>query len=123
MRAKESREMYLEVIYRLEQKNGKVLSIDIAKELGYSKPSVSRAMGVLTEAGYITHTPYGDVTLTEEGREKAKKVYLSHRILTDFFTQTLGINADVAEADACKIEHVISEQTLNAIKSYMQENK
>ena len=107
----------------LSKKNGRVLSIDIAKELGYSKPSVSRAMGVLTEAGYITHTPYGDVTLTEKGREKAKKVYLSHRILTDFFMQTLGIDADVAEADACKIEHVISEKTLNAIKSYMQENK
>ncbi len=123
MRAKESREMYLEVIYRLEQKNGKVLSVDIAKELGYSKPSVSRAMGVLTEAGFITHTPYGDITLTDEGREKAKMIYLSHRLLTDFLTQILGVDADVAEADACKIEHVISEQTLNAIESYMQEKE
>ena len=123
MRAKESREMYLEVIYRLEQKNGRVLSIDIAKELGYSKPSVSRCDGRINRSRVHYHTPYGDVTLTEEGREKAKKVYLSHRILTDFFMQTLGIDADVAEADACKIEHVISEQTLNAIKAYMQENK
>ena len=123
MRAKESREMYLEVIYRLEQKSGKVLSIDIAKELGYSKPSISRAMGVLKKAGYITHTPYGDVTLTDEGRKKAKKIYMSHHLLTNFLIQTLGIDADTAEADACKIEHVISEQTLNAIKAYMQENK
>ena len=122
MRAKESREMYLEVIYKLEQQNNSVRSIDIAKELNFSKPSVSRAMGVLKKSGYITHTPYGDVTLTPEGRKKAKRIYRSHHLLTDFLVKSLGLDAQVAEADACKIEHVISEQTLIAIENYLEKH-
>lgn len=120
MRAKESREMYLEVIYKLEQKNGIVRSIDIAKELGYSKPSVSRAMGVLKKNGFITHSPYGDVALTPDGRKKAQEIYHSHQLLTDFFIKVLGLNPDVAEEDACKIEHVISKQALDAIEAYLE---
>lgn len=120
MGATESREMYLEVIYRLEQANGVVRSIDIAKELGYTKPSVSRAMGVLKKNGYITHTPYGDVLLTEKGREKAAQVYRSHQLLTDFFIKVLDLDPETAEDDACKIEHVISPKALDAIETHLK---
>ncbi len=120
MRAKESREMYLEVIYKLAQQNDVVRSIDIAKELGYSKPSVSRAMNVLKKSGHITHTPYGDVTLTPKGRIKAERVYFSHYLLTDFLVKTLNIDPELAEQDACKIEHVISDETLDAIEVYLK---
>ena len=123
MRAKESREMYLEVILRLEQRNGVVRSIDIAKEFDYSKPSVSRAMTVLKNAGYITHSPYGDIALTKKGREKAEKVYALHRLVTDFLVSTLKLDEQAAEKDACRIEHVISKKTVDAMKHYLNENK
>jgi Mn-dependent DtxR family transcriptional regulator len=122
MRAKESREMYLEVILTLEKRNGVVRSIDIANELGYSKPSVSRAMRVLGETGDIIHTAYGDITLTEQGRKKAQRIYQSHQLLTDFLTTALGLSPDVAESDACRIEHVISDEALDAIEKYMEHN-
>ena len=122
MRAKESREMYLEVILKLEERNGIVRSIDIAKELNYSKPSVSRAMTVLKKENYITHSPYGDVSLTEEGRAKAESVYKSHRLLTEFLVKSVGLDWGIAEQDACKIEHVISQEALDAIEQYLSEN-
>lgn len=123
MRQKESREMYLEVILKLERQNGVVRSIDIANELGYSKPSVSRAMGVLKKAGYISHSPYEDITLTAQGRKKAERIYLTHNLLTEFLIKALQIDPVVAEEDACKIEHVISDTTLDAIKKYLNKNK
>lgn len=116
----ESREMYLEVIYRLVQKNGAARSIDIAKELGYTKPSVSRAIGVLKENGYITHTPYGSVSLTKKGRIKAEKIYRSHILLTEFFIKVLNLDSETAEMDACRIEHVISKKTINAIENLLE---
>ncbi|QRN85702.1 metal-dependent transcriptional regulator [Clostridia bacterium] len=120
MNTNESREMYLEVIYRLEQANGVVRSIDIAKEFGYTKPSISRAMGILKKNGYITHSPYGDVSLTEKGREKAVQVYRSHQLLTEFFIKVLNLDPKTAEDDACKIEHVISPKALNAIENHLK---
>lgn len=122
MKAKESREMYLEVILRLEKRNGTVRSVDIANELGYSKPSVSRAMRVLGESGDIIHSSYGDITLTAQGRKKAQRIYQSHRLLTDFFTSALGLDPAVAEEDACRIEHVISDAALDAIEKYLEDN-
>lgn len=122
MRAKESREMYLEVILQLEARNEVVRSVDIAKELGYSKPSISRAMRVLSDAGDISHTPYGTITLTQQGREKAMRVYRSHKLLTGFFTAALGMDPDDAEEDACRIEHVISDKALIAIEKYLEDN-
>jgi len=119
MSAKASREMYLEVIYRLEHENGTARSIDIAKELNYSKPSISRAMGVLQKLGYVSHSLYGDVSLTKAGLKKAEKIYNKHKILTVFLTCTLGLDPEVAEQDACKIEHVISDQTVEAIENYL----
>lgn len=119
MRAKESREMYLEVILKLEKRNGIVRSVDIAKELGYSKPSVSRAMRVLKDAGFITHSPYEDIALTDEGRAKAERVYKSHQLITDFFIKALKMDKDAAEQDACRIEHVISDEAIDAIEKYL----
>lgn len=121
MRKKESREMYLEAIYKLEQKEGVVRSVDIATELGFSKPSVSRAMGVLREAGDITHTRYSDISLTEQGRAKAKRVYEAHHIITEFLVQTLGLSPAQAEEDACRIEHVISDKALDAMEAKLKE--
>ncbi len=119
MKPQESQEMYLEVIYKLDQKNGTVRSIDIATELGYSKPSVSRAIGVLKKSGYITHSPYGDVALTESGRKKAQRIYHAHKLLTAFLINVLEVSPDTAEEDACKMEHVISDETLDAMKKML----
>lgn len=119
MKENESREMYLEAIYELEQQNGAVRIVDIAGKMGFSKPSVSRAISVLRKNGYIAHSPYGDVALTEKGRELARRVYSTHQLLTAFFTQILKLDPDVAEADACRIEHVISQQALDAIEAYL----
>ena len=119
MKENESREMYLEVIYELEQQQEVVHSVDIASRMDFSKPSVSRAINVLRKNGYIAHSPYGDVALTEKGRELARRVYNTHQLLTAFFTQILKLDPDVAEADACRIEHVISQQALDAIEAYL----
>ncbi len=121
MKPQESQEMYLEVIYKLEQKNGTVRSVDIANELSYSKPSVSRAIGVLKKSGYITHTHYGDVTLTDEGRKKAKRIYFAHKLLTAYLVKVLKVDPDIAEEDACKIEHVISDETLDAMEKMLSD--
>lgn len=117
--SKESREMYLEVMLRLEKPNGVIRSIDIAKELGYSKPSVSRAVRILAEAGYVTHSRYGEVLLTATGREKAEQVYHKHHVLTEFFVQALELDPATAEEDACRMEHVISDKALQAIESFL----
>ncbi|QVK17822.1 metal-dependent transcriptional regulator [Mycoplasmatota bacterium] len=122
MQSKESREMYLEVILKLSEKNDVVRSIDIANELNYSKPSISRAMKVLKQEGYITQLPYGDIKLTQKGLEKAKKIYNIHNLITDFLVKTLKIDKITAEKDACRIEHVISQETVDAIEQYLIDN-
>ena len=119
----ESREMYLEVILNLEKKNGVVRSIDIAKELGYSKPSVSRAVRILADSGFLTHTKYGQVQLTQKGRESAERIFHKHKILTDFFLIALKLDPETAEEDACRIEHVISDKALNAMESFLEKQQ
>ena len=121
MRAKESREMYLEIILKLEKRNGVVRSIDIANELEYSKPSVSRAVKVLKDSGYIIHSPYGDIAFTEKGREKANKIYELHCLVTDFLVKALKLDQSTAEKDACRIEHIISSQAVDAIKKFLEQ--
>ena len=121
MRKKESREMYLEAIYKLELTGAAVRSVDIAGELGVSKPSVSRAMGVLKEAGHITHSHYGDIALTTAGRAKAERIYHTHKTITGFLMKTLCLCEEDAEADACRIEHVISDKALAAIERLLSE--
>ncbi len=117
MRLQESGEMYLETIFLLSKKNSAVRSIDICEEMGYSKPSVSRAVGILKKAEYITVDKSGYITLTETGRLVAEKTYERHKQLTSFFV-SLGVDEETASEDACKIEHVISDAVFDAIKKY-----
>ncbi len=121
MNLHESAEMYLETIYVLSKK-GAVRSIDVAEEMGYSKPSVSRAVGLLKSGEYLTVAPDGALILTEKGESAAKSIFERHTVLTDFLTR-IGVSAETAAADACKIEHIISAETLEAIKRYTEESR
>ena len=117
MKIKESAENYLETIYMLSRKNGEVRSIDIANELEYSKPSVSIAMKNLREHSYIEVSRDGYITLTDRGLEIAERMYERHIMITRWLV-SLGVEEMVAAEDACKIEHVLSEQTFEAIKKH-----
>ena len=118
MHLQESGEMYLETIHVLTKKLGVVRSIDICEEMGYSKPSVSRAMGILKEGGYIVVEKGGHIVLTEAGREVAEKIYNRHTLLTKFLT-SIGVDDETAAEDACRLEHHISDVTYEAIKKHM----
>lgn len=115
MKLYKSSEDYLETILVLQNKNGKVRSIDIVGDLNFSKPSVSVAMKKLKENGYIVIDNKGYISLTDEGKKVADKTYERHLLLTDLFV-SLGVNKDIAEEDACRIEHDLSEETFEAIK-------
>ena len=117
MRIQESGEMYLETILILSKQQGHVRSIDVGEYMGFSKPSVSRAVGLLKTGGYITVDPDGYLSLTELGLELATKIYERHNILTKFFT-SIGVSEEIASQDACKIEHAISDESLEAIKKH-----
>ena len=117
MQIQESGEMYLETILILSRERPHVRSIDICEHMGFSKPSVSRAVGLLKSGGYITVDKDGYILLTELGLELATKIYERHELLTSFLT-SLGVSDEVASADACKIEHVISDESLEAIRKY-----
>lgn len=117
----ESGEMYLETIYVLSKK-GPVRSTDVAEHMGYSKPSISRAVGLLKSSGYLLMDKEGYLTLTDAGLEIASKIYERHILLSEFLVR-LGVDKDVAAADACKIEHVISEESFEAIKSHIHKQK
>lgn len=117
----ESGEMYLETILILKNKNEFVRSIDVAKHLGFSKPSVSRGVGILKAEGYIVIDDNGHINLTDKGNQKAKYVYEKHRILTEFLMKIANVSKEIAEADACKIEHVISDEVFAGIKNYLNE--
>jgi len=118
VKIQESGENYLETVLRLQHRNGYVRSIDIANEMEYSKPSISRAMHILEDNGLIIMETSGQIVLTEKGREKAEAIFERHEIISKFLNKTLGIEADLAEQDACKIEHIISEETFAAIKEF-----
>ena len=121
MRLHESAEMYLETIYQLLQERGSVRSVDVAESMGYSKPSVSRAVGLLKKGGYLLMEKDGFLTLTESGLATAQKVYERHTILTKLLTR-LGVSPETAAEDACKMEHVLSDETFAAIKNHMIEH-
>lgn len=123
MKIQESGENYLETILLLHKKNGSVRSIDIANELNFSKPSVSRAMGILKNADLITMDNDGHINLTEAGKIKAESIYERHETITSFFVNTLHIDPALAEKDACRIEHVISQETFEGIKKFIQSNE
>ena len=116
----ESAEMYLETIYELSQQQTSVRSIDVAEAMGYSKPSVSRAVGLLKQGGYLLMDKDGSLTLTDTGFALAEKIYERHEILTGLLVR-LGVSPETAAEDACKMEHVISDETFNAMKRHMNE--
>lgn len=117
MSVHESGEMYLEAIWVLTQKTGFVRSIDVSEYLGYSKPSVSRAMGILRSGEYIVMEADGSITLTEKGSEIARKIYERHTLLTKLLVH-IGVSEETAAADACKMEHAISDESFDALKRY-----
>ncbi len=115
----ESGEMYLETILLLTRENANIRSIDVAKELDFSKSSVSRAIGLLKEDDYISISPEGFIELTQKGLVKAENIYDKHTLLARFFKDVIKVSPKVAEEDACKIEHFISDETFNCLKKYM----
>lgn len=121
MRIQESGEMYLETILRLSQKSGHVRAIDVGEEMGYSKPSVSRAMSLLKQGGYIVINKDGGITLTDAGREIAEKIYERHTLITNFLV-SIGVDEETATEDACKMEHSISDASFEAIKKLVEKN-
>ena len=118
MKLQESGEMYLETILVLSERMPHVRSIDVCEEMGYSKPSVSRAMSILRNSGYVIMDDNGYLHLTESGMEVATKIYDRHNTLSAFLT-SIGVEETTAADDACRIEHVISDDTMAAIKAYM----
>lgn len=121
MRTRESEEMYLETIFLLKSKKANVRSVDVVEELNYAKSSVSRGMNLLVKNGYITmdHVT-GDIEFTETGRQKAQNIYERHRVLTKAL-EKIGADADMAEENACRIEHVVSEEMFEIIKKFVNE--
>ena len=115
----ESGQMYLETIYLLSQRKPGVRAIDVGEELGYSKPSVSRAMSILRRDGYVTVGPDGCLSLTPSGLEVAKTMYTRHTVLTQLLVG-LGVDAATAAEDACRIEHVISETSFAAVENHLK---
>ncbi len=119
----ESGEDYIETIFRLKKKNGVVYSIDVARELGYSRASVSRAVSLLKEDDYIAmDEKTKELTLTDKGKKKAAEVYDRHKTLTTFLQQVAGVSPKIAETDACRIEHIISPSTFKGIKKYLKDH-
>ncbi len=117
MALQESGEMYLETIYVLSRQSGAVRAIDVGEYMGYSKPSVSRALGVLKDEGMVTRDEDGFLKLTKAGEKRAKSIYERHTLLTKLFIG-LGVDEKTASEDACRIEHYISDKTFNAIKKH-----
>ncbi len=113
----ESQEMYLETILRLKNKKGSVRAIDVAEELGYSKPSVSRAVGIMKKDGFIVVRADGLIDLTETGKEKAENIFARHKSLTQALV-VMGLSPEAAEENACRVEHVITEEAFEAIKKH-----
>ena len=117
MRLQESGEMYLETILVLSKKSDAVRSVDVCEYMGFSKPSVSRAIGLLKNGGYVLMDKNGYLTLTDLGLEVANKIYERHTLLTEFLVK-IGVDKETAANDACKMEHVISDETFAAIKRH-----
>ena len=119
MKIQESEEMYLETIYVLKMKSANVHAVDVASELNYSRPSVSRAMGLLKNKGYITFDASRGISLTEEGKKRAQSVYVKHEVITWLFVK-MGASESLAEENACRIEHVISDEMFEVLKKFSE---
>ncbi len=122
MPIQESGEMYIETIFILTKENDNVRSIDVCERMGYSKPSVSRAIGILKRNGYITVDSSGYISLTQSGIEVAERMYERHTILTKFL-EKLGVPQDIAVSDACKMEHILSDESFDAMKKHLNNNE
>lgn len=121
MKIRESEEMYLETILLLKNRSNFVRSVDIAEELGYSRPSVSRAVGLLSQKEYIRIEKNGEITLTQEGERRAQEIYERHEVIAHFLMD-LGADAEMAEDNACRIEHVISPELFELLKKRKKES-
>ena len=122
MPIQESGEMYIETIFILTKENDNVRSIDVCERMGYSKPSVSRAIGILKRNGYITVDSSGYISLTQSGIKVAERMYERHTILTKFL-EKLGVPQDIAVSDACKMEHILSDESFDAMKKHLNNNE
>ena len=122
MKIQESGENYLETILILKSRNGYVRSVDVANELSFTKASVSRAMSILRKAGLIVMEKNGNIVLTESGMERASAVYERHTVLTEFLRKALGVSEETAMQDACRMEHIISQESFDKIKEYVRAN-
>ena len=120
MHLQESGEMYLESIFRLSQTSSSVRAIDLSEYMGFSKPSVSRALGLLKKEALITVAEDGHIALTEQGRTMAETIYARHTVLTELLMR-MGVDKETASADACRMEHAISDTTFRAIQTYVQQ--
>ncbi|MDL2237137.1 metal-dependent transcriptional regulator [Christensenellaceae bacterium OttesenSCG-928-K19] len=116
----ESGENYLETILFLSKELEHVRSIDVANRLGYTKPSISRAMSILKDSALIEIDQNGHITFTPKGKQKAESIYERHRLITAFLEKTLGLDEETADQDACRIEHIISQKAFDAIKAHME---
>ncbi len=123
MRNNESQEMYLEAILDLERHNDAVRSVDVARILGYSKPSVNRAINLLKENELVIQEPYSSIKLTAIGRRVAQSIKRRHNVLTTFFREVLEVDATIAEQDACRIEHIISDESMKAIENHLADRR
>lgn len=123
MKIQESGENYLETILILHKKYGVVRSVDVANEMGFTKASVSRAMSILRKAGFLTMEEGGNLALTPTGQKRAEDVYERHTVLQSLLRGILGVSEETAARDACRMEHVLSEETFSKIKSFVEQNK
>ncbi|MBQ9084174.1 MAG: metal-dependent transcriptional regulator [Clostridia bacterium] len=122
MQLQESGEMYIETIYVLTSEKANVRSIDVSEHMGFSKPSVSRAIGLLKSGGYVNVDKDGYLSLTEAGLEVAKRMYSRHKLLSDLLI-SLGVPEEIATTDACKMEHHLSDESFAAIKKFVDERR
>ena len=118
MNLHESGEMYIETIYVLTRENPNIRAIDVGERMGFSKPSVSRALGILKQGGYVTVSPEGFLSLTESGIDVAEKIYARHELLKNFLV-SIGVDEKTAAEDACKMEHAISDTSFEAMKRHL----
>lgn len=117
---REAGENYLEAILELQEQGQGTRSIDVAKRLGVSRPSVNKALGILKDAGMVEQQPYGLITLTETGRKRAEEVSRRHIIIKRFLTEVLSVDKDTSDIDACRMEHVISNKTMTALVEFLE---